>query len=232
MLEISYLSKSRREYYNQVYERNPLAYKVPRSDFYSKLLDLLPCEKGKRLLDVGCGGGWLLKSANKRDLITIGGDLSTKALKNAKEQISVSYFVCFDAENMPFRDNVFDYVTCIGVLEHLPHPDQAIREMARVVCARGYALIVVPNGFSLVNFWVILKKGDLKKEQPIEHFMSLKQWIKLIEDSGLKLLKVYRCNHLSWTKYDLANLLYRFFSFFVPFNLSYAFIFICTKGRT
>lgn len=46
-------------------------------------------------------------------------------------------FVNGDGENLPFKDNEFDYVICNQVLEHVEHPEKFVKEMCRVA-RRGY----------------------------------------------------------------------------------------------
>ncbi|MBI4137407.1 class I SAM-dependent methyltransferase, partial [Candidatus Roizmanbacteria bacterium] len=51
-------------------------------------------------------------------------------------------FIEADVENLPFKDKAFDFVFCAHLLEHVEHPDRAIKELTRVA-RRGY--IEVPG---------------------------------------------------------------------------------------
>lgn len=58
------------------------------------------------------------------------------------------YFIQANAEHLPLRTNSFDGVFCYHVLEHLKHPLQALKELARV--SRGFIQIEVPHRYSKV----------------------------------------------------------------------------------
>jgi SAM-dependent methyltransferase len=79
---------------------------------------------GKRVLDVGAGTGYL------QDIVPdyVGLDISPSARGYFHKP-----FVEASATDMPFRDNEFDGLWSIWVLEHVPKPEQALVEIRRVV---------------------------------------------------------------------------------------------------
>jgi len=130
--------------------------------FYERLIDLLmahgvDCEQ-KRVADIGCGTGGLLKAVKARAQTTslTGFEYSEKALEIARSQVSGVEFCYFDVyEGMPRQ---FDVIFCIEVLEHLLHPDVALRNITAMLADRGVALVTVPNGRidnfdGHINFW-------------------------------------------------------------------------------
>jgi len=58
-------------------------------------------------------------------------------------------FIVADAESIPFTNNIFDYVICSEVLEHLLEPEQAIKEAYRILKKGGVFLITTPSAHSL-----------------------------------------------------------------------------------
>lgn len=97
---------------------------------------------GKRVIDIGCGGGILAESMAARGAQVIGVDLSEKALGVARLHLyesgqSVDYRL-ISAEEMA-RDNPegFDVVTCMEMLEHVPDPASTIRACAALVKPGG-----------------------------------------------------------------------------------------------
>ena len=98
--------------------------------------------KGKRVLDVGCGGGILSESMSARGADVTGIDLGEKALKVAKlhqmeSGANVEYrMVAVEvlAEEQP---ESFDVVTCMEMLEHVPDPAAVIEACARLVKPGG-----------------------------------------------------------------------------------------------
>ncbi len=85
---------------------------------YTSFLDYLPLKAGEKLLDIGCGTGWLLKLASERALLTCGIDLSAEAVKLSRKNSPTSVVEIASVTKIPFLNDTFDYITCIGALEH------------------------------------------------------------------------------------------------------------------
>ncbi len=103
---------------------------------YRRLLPHLPREG--RVLDVGCGTGLLLKELGRRG---VGLDLSAGMLRLARRRNPGIPLVRADAEHLPFKEGVFRAVLSVTVLQNLPHPRRALREMARVVEEGGKVVV-------------------------------------------------------------------------------------------
>ena len=109
-------------------------------------LPFLTFSKSDRVLDVGCGKGFLLERlAEKLGVECVGVDTVPAKPRNFA-------FVKAGAQNLPFRAGIFDVVYSLGVVEHLPCTEKAIYESHRVLKAEGQALITVPNRLSLHTF--------------------------------------------------------------------------------
>ncbi|MFB3889445.1 MAG: class I SAM-dependent methyltransferase [Candidatus Bathyarchaeia archaeon] len=98
--------------------------------------------QGKRILDVGCGPGWLAKLIGEKGGIYVGVDLSPTfcqlTLIQTKYCKMDGAVVCADAENLPFKDQAFEYAFSCESMHHLPEPYKAIREALRV--SRSFTL--------------------------------------------------------------------------------------------
>lgn len=109
-----------------------------------KHYDLKP---GDRLLDVGCGKGFLLYDFTQvlPGIEVSGIDISKYAIENAKEEVKPFLQVCH-ARELPFEDHSFDLVFSINTLHNLYcyELDKAIREVERVgrkhkyICVESY----------------------------------------------------------------------------------------------
>lgn len=97
---------------------------------------------GKRVLDVGCGGGILSESMAQVGAIVTGIDLGEKALNVAKlhsleSGVAVDY-QCIAVEALAAAQPAsFDVVTCMEMLEHVPDPASVVRACAQLVKPGG-----------------------------------------------------------------------------------------------
>lgn len=183
-------------------------------------LPFLTFFKNCKVLDIGCGKGILLrKLAQENDLEGIGIDV-------VPARRSGITFVCADAQYLPFRDDTFDVVYSLGVLEHLPCTENALLESRRVLKSKGQALITVPNLFSLHTFLdrplrqlVGLWKIGLEKSY------SLSAVYVLMDQAGFRVAKhkllFWNLNQgpallKAYTKFDNhLNKLFNFWGFFI-----------------
>jgi 2-polyprenyl-6-hydroxyphenyl methylase / 3-demethylubiquinone-9 3-methyltransferase len=97
---------------------------------------------GKRVLDVGCGGGILAESMAVRGADVTGIDLSEKALKVAKLHLlesgnKVDYRLMPVEELAQQQPGQFDVVTCMEMLEHVPDPASTVKACAETVKPGG-----------------------------------------------------------------------------------------------
>ena len=126
-------------------------------EYYARCLALAAPRAGDRVLDVACGGGYLLMEAERAGLEAHGIDIAQAALDRAKTFAPKSTLVRGDAEALPYDDASFDIVTCLGSLEHFLDPPKALEEMRRVLRPAGRAVIVVPNqwfAYDVARGWI------------------------------------------------------------------------------
>lgn len=98
--------------------------------------------KGKRVLDVGCGGGILAESMARRGAQVMGIDmgeapLSVATLHALDSQVEVEYRQVSAEELANEMPAPFDAVTCMEMLEHVPDPASVIRACAAMVKPGG-----------------------------------------------------------------------------------------------
>ena len=105
---------------------------------------------GKKVIDIGCGGGILSESMARKGAKVTGIDLSQKALKVAdlhslESGVEVRY-ERIAAEEMAAREaGQYDVVTCMEMLEHVPDPASIVRAAATLVKPGGQVF------FSTIN---------------------------------------------------------------------------------
>ncbi len=100
---------------------------------------------GDRVLDVGCGVGWLCQRFAAGGAKVFGVDLTRQAIELTGRRLALQGLSCVlaqaNAERLPFRNGSFDFVTCGGVLHHTPDIDGATDEIFRVLRPGGRALV-------------------------------------------------------------------------------------------
>jgi ubiquinone/menaquinone biosynthesis C-methylase UbiE len=101
------------------------------------LLEAAGITPGQAVLDVCCGTGLVAQAAPGRGPIVTGLDISEDMIAMAKAKGLACQFQVGDAEALPFGDAHFDRVICNFGLYHLPEPDRAIAEAARVLRPGG-----------------------------------------------------------------------------------------------
>ena len=153
---------------------------------------------GKRVVDIGCGGGILSDSMARGGAKVLGIDLATKALK-------VAQLHALEAEtpNVEYREiaaealaaeaaGQFDVVTCMEMLEHVPEPASVVRACSTLVKPGGWVFFSTINRnakaflFAIVgaeNVLKLLPKGTHEYARFIRP-SELAQWVR---DAGLSL---------------------------------------------
>ncbi len=222
-----WISKNVREHYERLHSEERFN---TEEKFYSYILDLIRAEPYKRILDVGCGKSTLLLQAQERRLNGWGIDISFNALKDMAERGDGLKLIQSYAEFLPFKDNSFDYLVCLGSLEHFIKLEESLKEMARVIKPDGYACFVVPNSLWIGRAIYELRYRFIKNScQPIERLASRREWEEIIERNGFKIIDIYKHN-LVWTPKGPIRIFYKLLIRpFISLDFSYHFIFLCKR---
>ena len=105
---------------------------------------------GKRVIDIGCGGGILAESMAARGADVTGIDLSEKPLKVAQLHLlesgqKVDYRLIAAEEIAQQQPEHFDCVTCMEMLEHVPDPASTVRAAAALAKPGGWVFFSTLN---------------------------------------------------------------------------------------
>ncbi len=127
--------------FKPLHEINPL-----RLEWINQLAPLA----GKRVLDVGCGGGILTEAMAGQGAQVTGIDLAEKSLTVARlhqlESGAQVDYACISAEDLAAREPAsFDVVTCMEMLEHVPDPAAIVRACATLVKPGGHVFFSTLN---------------------------------------------------------------------------------------
>ncbi|MFX0135401.1 MAG: class I SAM-dependent methyltransferase [Candidatus Hodarchaeota archaeon] len=172
-------------------ERNNICEKGSRRDIASKLVN-----GGERILDIGCGNGILLTLVKSKYRELYGIDISNYALSIAKKHGVKTFKIDLNKEKLPFKDNFFDMVVCLDVIEHIFDPYYLLAEIHRVLKLKGELIISTPNIRFLKHLYSLLIKGRFPKtSNDFElydgghiHYFTFKDMKNILEKTGFKIL--------------------------------------------
>jgi 2-polyprenyl-3-methyl-5-hydroxy-6-metoxy-1,4-benzoquinol methylase len=157
------------------------------------LLDRGPHAAGEAL-DGGCGGGQLVAALAERGYTTSGFDIS-QGMVDTTQALLASKGLHADvrtasADALPYETGRFAVVTGLGLIEYLPDPRAAVRELARVVAPGGRLVVTAPNPLRLgyVADPIGAVMGLVRKPEHgyRRHYLTGKQLRRAVEDVGLR----------------------------------------------
>ena len=132
-----------------------------------------------KVLDVGCGAGFLSNELAKNQLQVTGVDLSEESLRVAGKY-DMTKSVCYhtaDAYHLPFADASFDVLTAMDFLEHVERPADVIKEFSRVLKPGGLFIFHTFNRNPLAHL-VIIKVVEWVVKNTPKHMHVIDLFIK------------------------------------------------------
>jgi 2-polyprenyl-6-hydroxyphenyl methylase/3-demethylubiquinone-9 3-methyltransferase len=154
--------------------------------------------EGKKVVDVGCGGGILAESISQSGADTTGIDLSEKALKvaelHALEVGANLTYRSISAEDLADEQaEQYDVVTCMEMLEHVPDPASVVRACAKLCKPGGTLFFSTLNRnpksylFAIIGAEYILKLLP-KGTHEYTKFIKPSELVAFTRQAGLELL--------------------------------------------
>jgi len=151
-------------------------------------LVLIHLKKGNRVLDVGCGNGYLLKelSLKHKNWHGFGVDIYSE-VRNIK--LPGCTFLVGDICSLPFPDDHFDFVFALDVLEHIWKLEQAMKEIKRVLKNGGILIVSGPTETVFYKLCRFLLKGTFSqvKGPASEHYCDITQIIQRIKQNNFRI---------------------------------------------
>lgn len=146
--------------------------RIPLSRFLEVISGLVNSLNVKKILDLGCGEGFIVKyliSKNK-DLSIEGIDINEQVIETARQLCPNAVFRKGDICNIDYPDKSFDLILGIEVLEHLVNPEIVIRQAKRI--SRRHCIFSVPLEpyFRICN--LLRGKNILRWGNPPEHLWN------------------------------------------------------------
>lgn len=158
--------------------------------FASRVAPLMP----ERLLDAGCGRGFLGERLAPFCGSYYGIDISSAALAIARDRVPRGIFHQGSVAKLPYADGCFDCVVCAEVLEHVPDYVRAIAELARVTRSGGQVLISTPNPLNPDVVYGFIAHGRYTR-QPYERPIAHRRLTLAFEREGLRVAEFFSFYH-------------------------------------
>ena len=150
-----------KEFWSNIYDPNPKeiskCYSVDMIQRKNAVFDLLSKytnHTSLKILDVGCGPGIFVGEAASRGYNVVGVDIAEPMVSSARDVTNqfgsqIIGYAQGDIEHLPFQNNSFDVIFCIGVLSYLTEDAKSINELERVVKNEGLVIVGLPNWLRL-----------------------------------------------------------------------------------
>jgi len=170
--------------------KNPLKWlSLQESTYYPIYMELKQNNKKLKILEVGCGYGYLTYSLRKMGHEVFGIDIAKNAIKFAKQNFG-NYFSLGSINDIHKKDK-FDIIIATELIEHLQNPAEFISLCTNLLKDKGKIIITTPNkDYSP-------KKTIWKTDLPPVHtvWLSKKSFENLSNQNNLK------CNFVDFSKY-------------------------------
>ena len=188
--------------FKPLHQINPL-----RLNFIKERTEL----KGKRILDIGCGGGILSEALSKAGADVIGIDASTQTIGVAKSHANsvnskVTYLESTVEDFILNNDkNSFDVITCLEMLEHVPSPSKIIESCSDLLKDNGDIFFSTINRNPIAFFKLIVGAEEILKILPrgtheYQKFIKPSELAKAIREANLELLDLSGISYNPFTR--------------------------------
>jgi ubiquinone/menaquinone biosynthesis C-methylase UbiE len=147
-------------------------------------------------IEVGCGTGAITPVLLGRGLNITVGDISLKLAQETARHFNLIGIEC-DATRIPLPDQSYGLVISSEVIEHVPDPYAALREMSRITAPAGYLVVTSPNKLWYPLLWLSVKLG-VRKFAGNEIWLWPWEAAKVVRESGLEVVQQSGCHLFPW----------------------------------
>ncbi len=134
----------------------------------------LGLEPGVRALDVGCNTGPMLMPLRRRGYDVVGIDISPDDVHQAaryldERDLASDRLAVADGVRLPFRDDSFDLILLVDILEHTDYPQRIVAEPRRLLAPGGVVIATVPWAYHPYVRYTWLRKALSSRKTIDEH---------------------------------------------------------------
>lgn len=141
---------------------------------YNEIFSEINVDNSEIILDVGGGTGLLLDFMENQASNIFCCDISFNMLKEGKNKHKAKHFICADSDLLPFKENTFNKVICVSVIQNVPNPQITLREIYLVLRCEGILI--------LTALTKLFSDSKIKEIMLKANFSTLKLWQLSVED--------------------------------------------------
>lgn len=151
-------------------------------------------------LDLGCGTGFFLADVRKHSRHAVGLDISYDMLDLAQKELPDTYSAQGDAENLPFKDGMFDVVFCKGSLHHTRDHAKFLKGCLRVLRPGGVLILSEPcNDNPIIRFARFLLYRFSSRFHPDDEGFRETQLSGMVESAGFEVARSRKFGVFAYT---------------------------------
>lgn len=149
-------------------------------------------EKHWSVLDIATGGGHVAKQLAPYVREVFATDLTKEMLSNTAttlQTIDNIHYVKADAEDLPFLDQTFDFVTCRIAPHHFPNPERFIQESSRVLKPNGLFIMIDNIAANEDNLDYFYNTFEKMRDPSHNRALRITEWKNFLANSQLAVKK-------------------------------------------
>lgn len=177
-----FIKESTKKLYNKIASTWKQKVWVTSKEFNQRIISFAELKGDEKTLDVGIGSGELATTLKLKDVTGI--DISEKMIQESRKLHPEYKLYSGDAENLPFKDNTFDFVYCRNFLQNFEDPTRAFQEMYRVAKPGGKIMVIESAVFENERQFVTDTVRVAEPHHPL--FPSHEQLLGLFKKAGVK----------------------------------------------
>jgi 2-polyprenyl-3-methyl-5-hydroxy-6-metoxy-1,4-benzoquinol methylase len=158
--------------------------------------------KNNKMLDVGCGEGWILESAKARGWEVYGTEFSSNAIEICRKKGIKMYTGVLKPEDIEERD--FDVIISTQAIEHINNPREEVSNIHQLLRTGGLFYITTPNFNSYLRLLLRDKYSIIEYPEHLSYY-TRKTLNKLLQQSGFRKVKLLTTG-ISVSHYQISNI--------------------------
>jgi SAM-dependent methyltransferase len=188
---------------SEYFDKEPIHYRQKDDlKIFNRIYDI---KSSGKVLEIGCGNGFLLNLFKGKGYECIGIEPSPKAANYAKEKLGLNVLNQLLDQNT-FDESQFDVILLMDVIEHLYHPNELMQICNKILKKDGI-LVILTGDINAINAKLWQEKWYYFYSWEHISFFSKKSLLYLTKRNGFSLLSIRSVSHINGFLYNLYTLI-------------------------